>query len=385
MKKNRILNKIIVVISFVGLLISCTEADKFQDALYFTGTEISPTAIYAVDTQSVPDIGVTVSASCKVKQAVKIHVKAAPDLLEMYNQEYGKNYKRLPEGSYELSAENVMIKAKDNVSNPLKLSLISMDQFEEGVTYCLPITISNVEGFLPVLESSRTIYMVLNQTIITKAASLSGGWSGVYFTVPFVNDDALKSINQVSMEARLYVNKFQARSPYISTVIGIEENFLLRFGDVNIEPNQIQLSGGGYQVTGETQFQTHKWYHVAVVYDGIEIKLYVNGKLEGATAAPRGPVNLTDQWSGGFHIGMSCGGRTLDGIISEVRVWKRALTAQEVENNMCFVDNTYYDDLIAYWRFNEGAGVEKIKDWSGHGWDLNNTISNWKEGVRCPE
>lgn len=385
MKKKNIKYINLIIATCLMFFVSCTEAEKFQDALFFTGTEITPTSIYAVDAQSVPDIGVTVSASCKVKNAVKIHVKPAPDLLESYNEEYGKNYKLLPEGSYELSSEKVTIKAKENVSNPVKLAILSMDNFEEGVTYCLPISISNVEGNLPVLESSRTIYMVLNQTIITKAASLSGGWSGLYFTVPFVDNDALKGVPQLSMETRLYVNKFQARNPYISTVMGIEENFLLRFGDVNIKPNQIQLAGGGFQVTGSTQFQTHKWYHVAVVYDGAEIKLYVNGKLDGSIAAPRGPIDLTDQWSGGFHVGMSCGGRTLDGVISEVRVWKRALTAQEVANNMCFVDNTYYDDLIAYWRFNEGQEVDKIKDWSGHGWDLNNTVNQWVEGVRCPE
>ena len=41
--------------------------------------------------------------------------------------------------------------------------------------------------------------------------------------------------------------------------------------------------------------------------------------------------------------------------------------------------------MIAYWRFNDGADAEVIKDWTGNGWDINTTISNWVEGVKCPE
>ncbi len=45
------------------------------------------------------------------------------------------------------------------------------------------------------------------------------------------------------------MNGWKTTSPFISTVMGIEENFLLRFGDVNIDPNQLQLAGGGYPAT----------------------------------------------------------------------------------------------------------------------------------------
>lgn len=33
--------------------------------------------------------------------------------------------------------------------------------------------------------------------------------------------------------------------------MGVEEEFLLRFGDTTIKPNQIQLAGGGFPVTGK--------------------------------------------------------------------------------------------------------------------------------------
>lgn len=378
------INYILFIVLLFTSLSACTEADKFEDALYFTGTEVSTTAKYSVDSNATPDIGITVTSSSVVKEELTIGVKTSPELLDIYNKKEGKQYKVLPESAYTLSSDHIIMNENQNISDPLKLSLIDMSSFEEGVTYCLPISMTTIKGGVSVLESSRTLYVVINQLIVTKAASI-GASDGrqLTFRVPFENDESLTALPKVSMEARVYFNKFVPSFPYISTVIGIEENFLLRIGNGFVN-NKMQLAGGGQQneVTGSTQLQTNKWYHLAVVYDGAIIKLYVNGKLDGSISAARGPINLK---SNSFFIGESCRNRYLDGIISEVRVWKRALTAQEVENNMCFVDNTYYDDLIAYWRFNEGAGVEKIKDWSGHGWDLNNTISNWKEGVRCPE
>lgn len=370
-------NYLLLIALVVCLFSACKNADDFQDVVYFTGTETSPVSKFTVDGPA--ELAVTVSATCKVDQNVTVQVKADPEKVEGYNQLTGKAYKMLPAGSYKLSGSEMTIEKGKTASTPLKISLTSVDDFEEGVVYCLPVSIAEANG-LPVLEASRTVYVVFNQVIITKAASLTSN----YFVVPFSKDENLKSVPNVSMEARVYVNKFQSNNPFISTVMGIEENFLLRFGDVNIDPNQIQLAGGGFQVTGTTQFETKKWYHLAVVYDGAEIKLYINGVLNGSIAAPRGNINLTDSYSGGFHIGRSANSRYLDGAISEARVWTKALTANEILNNMCYVDPTS-PGLLAYWRMNEGTG-NNVKDWTGHGWDIKasrNVV--WMEGVRCPE
>lgn len=370
---------LLIIAIIATLFTGCKNEEDFQDVIYFTGTENTPTAKFSIDGPS--DIGISISASCRVKSDVTAKVQARPDLVEAYNMEYAKQYEPLPEGSYELSSSTLVLTEGKYVSKPLRLSITSTEKFEEGVTYCLPISIVSVEGDLPVLESSRTVYAIINRTIITYAADLGGR---AYVTVPFSKDESLQSVPQVSMEARVYVKGFKGTNPFISSVIGIEENFLLRFGDVNIDKNQIQLAGGKFPVTGTLQFETNKWYHVAITYDGAEIKLYIDGELNSSTDAPRGPINLADEYSGGFHVGFSAGGRQLNGAVSEVRVWTKALSEVEIANNMCYVDPTA-DGLLAYWRFNEGAG-NAIKDWSGNGWDVKATGTlSWMEGVRCPE
>lgn len=369
---------ILLITLFMTSFSACKNAEDLEDVLYFTGTETSPVSQYTIDGPT--DIGITVSSSCLASSEQKINISVATEKLEEYNHTNGKTYKELPEESYKLSSESILLKAGENVSEQLILSLLNTSKFEEGAVYCLPLTISNVEGGMPVLESSRTIYIVLNQTIITQAAASKN------MPIPFEDDPSLASVPQVTMEARVMVTRFASSNPYISTVMGVEEEFLLRFGDVTIKPNQLQLAGGGYPVTAKTEFETNKWYHLAVVFDGSTIKLYVNGELDGQTDAPRGPIVLcgkTDKRR--FCIGGSLNSRLLNGYISEVRVWKKALSQSQIQNNMCYVSPDNYKDMIAYWRFNDGADAEVIKDWTGNGWDINTTISNWVEGVKCPE
>lgn len=64
-------------------------------------------------------------------------------------------------------------------------------------------------------------------------------------------------------------------------------------------------------------------------------------------------------------------------------MWKKALTQNEIQNNMCYISSDNYQDMIAYWRFNEGEG-DIVRDWTGNGWNINMSL-DWVEGVRCPE
>jgi concanavalin A-like lectin/glucanase superfamily protein len=70
---------------------------------------------------------------------------------------------------------------------------------------------------------------------------------------------------------------------------------------------------------------TPTWTHLATTYDGSRIRLYVNGRLV-ATTTQRGPL-VTG--SGALTIGNYCGDR-FDGLIDEVRVYDRALSASEI-------------------------------------------------------
>ena len=81
--------------------------------------------------------------------------------------------------------------------------------------------------------------------------------------------------------------------------------------------------------------EMNEWYHVVGTYDSKEMKIYVNGKLEGTSSVQSGPINYPDR------IFFSIGSYKDDnedfvhkGMLDEVRLYDRALSEKEVLSNM---------------------------------------------------
>ena len=110
----------------------------------------------------------------------------------------------------------------------------------------------------------------------------------------------------------------------------------------------------------------------------------MNGNVEGTVdSSGKSAINLAWDYMDGFHIGRSETGRLIDGVLSEARVWNRALNVIELENNQCYVDPKS-DGLIGYWRLDELVDG-KFKDLTGNGNDGEPTASvKWYEGLKCP-
>lgn len=379
--------KYILLVILSGCFFACDNPEDFQDVVYFTGTDVSPVVKYSLEEPT--KIGLSVRASTKVDAIVKVGVKVNTDLIDKYNEANGTNYKPLPADSYSFDVNTAVIEQNQYASQPFYLDVKSIDSFKDEDIYCLPVEITNVqEGGLPVLESSRVMYLIINKTIITNATVLSG----TYFKVNFGSDAGrdLSNVSQITMEARIFVDRFQTSDPYISSIMGLEEHFLLRFGDVKIDPNTLQLAGGGYPVSSSTNVSAGKWVHIAATYDGSRARLYIDGKLNAYTDAPRGGINLNGiDASRSFYIGRTSVDYTryLYGKISEARVWTRVLSEAEIANGICAVSPDS-PDLLAYWKFNsykDDSNKNIVVDLTGHGYDaVGNTAVSFVEGVRCP-
>ncbi|WP_333596613.1 endo-beta-N-acetylglucosaminidase H [Chryseobacterium flavum] len=192
--------------------------------------------------------------------------------------------------------------------------------------------------------------------------------------------------NAVTFEGWIKVNSFKTAFPYISSVIGIEvgdnNSAILRLGDANLANNKLQfiLSFGSSQIklNGNTGLSANTWYHVAATYDGAVMKLYINGNLDASTTATG---NFTA--NGILYMARNYdNSRTLNGLLDEFRVWKRALTAQEILNNKCNV-TAGSTGLEANWKMNDGSGNGAVDaGLNGHSATLiGMTDTNWKTDV----
>jgi len=129
----------------------------------------------------------------------------------------------------------------------------------------------------------------------------------------------------------------------------------------------------------------NSWYHLAAVYDGTSMTLYVNGIMQ-ATIEVQGTPTLAEGVVMNFADNPTWPGRFFNGILDEIRIWEVARTEQEIQDNMTNELTGNETGLVGYWPMNEGAGTS-TEDMSGNGNTgtlLNMDESSWVDGFVPP-
>ena len=255
-------------------------------------------------------------------------------------------------------------------STPITVSFTELGSLDLNKTYVLPVTV--VDASINVLGSSNTSYYVFKgAALINKVANINK--NNVY--VDWVNPNVVQNMKTMTAEALIHPYSFDNQ---LNTLMGIEGQFLFRFGDSGVPSNQLQIATGKGNFTNSSMVAPlNAWTHVAVTYDSEAqtIRVYFNGKLVGDfTDATYGPVNWgiphSDESDGKprcFWIGYSYNNeRFLDADISEV--WNRVLTQDEINaENHFYAVSEDAQNLVAYWKFDDGADI--VKDYSNSGND----------------
>ena len=152
----------------------------------------------------------------------------------------------------------------------------------------------------------------------------------------------------------------------------------VRFGDIYIEANRLQICTNGSRMNSNTLFNAGQWYHIAVVYTGSKLIYYVNGVFDNSIDMPcKTYISTSNAWNmcnNDLHVSKSK--------FAEVRFWNKARSQQEIANNMYLVDPKS-EGLVCYFKMNEGQGNE-LKDATGNGGHATIQGSNvtWVQDVR---
>lgn len=86
-----------------------------------------------------------------------------------------------------------------------------------------------------------------------------------------------------------------------------------------------------FTATGNTVLSTGVWYHLSGVYNGTDIRVYVNGALDSNGADnPKVYSGGVFNGTGPVEIGRRSAADYLDGLLDEVAIFDRALSAGEV-------------------------------------------------------
>ena len=365
-----------------------SEGDKFdygKVGLLITGTEQVPVQRFTVD-ELPSTYAVTVKATRRTASDVIVRLAIDTALVRTYNAQHGTAFYAVPLSSVKLENNEVTIRQGEALSTTAQVKVVSTDDFIEGATYVIPVTIQQVIGDGgEVIESSRTLLLQISRIISFYSLENNQNASSNYI----FPDEKMVNLSNYTIEFKVFSYRF-GKVGDIKRVLAIEgkneeEANMFRFGENGSAGGDILqwvLPGG--RCFSSTHFKTNRWYLVSCTYDGATFKMYVDG-VEDAQASGSGKVTPFQR----FELGMSWGNyrnsQFYQGRLCEVRVWDRALTASEIAMGFAGV-NAHSDGLVAYWKMNEGEG-HIFHDATGHGYDMDWT-DTWRDdredGVLVP-
>jgi len=201
------------------------------------------------------------------------------------------------------------------------------------------------------------------------------GTSGINVTVPnssFLNitgsfsfEGWLKPTNSTNPTAQILLEKRTGLGANGYTIY-------LSSGRVAIRTNSIT------KVVGNTVLQNDRWTHIAATFNSSSdvFSIYINGSLDAdSTFTTAEPVSNPDP----VRIGSGNANSAYAGIMDELRLWRKALSATEVaqfRRTSLGASSGIYDSLVLSLTFQdkESEGPDfSLSDWSGYN---NNGINN---------
>lgn len=220
-----------------------------------------------------------------------------------------------------------------------------------NTTYYARVYANNSQGSSSYITSTSFTTDNLNGRALTFTGS-----SSQYVNIP--DAAALDLTTNFTVEAWIKPASFNMLGGIASKYNSSGSNgFTFRLGTVS--PYSSIEFCGAQTTTG--LMTAGNWYHVAGVYTSGTVKVYINGVEQATTGTPITVAANSDPLTIGVDYLVSA--RYFSGMIDEVRLWSRALTACEIAGNMNNSRRSSETGLVAYYNFDQtsGATLNEVK------------------------
>lgn len=372
---------LLAAVAFTGCKNEDPAEHHFDNKLYISSAQLTDDLLIRDDIVS-DSRTISARLALPAPEDVTVTFEGRPDMAARYNMVYGDNAVGLP-AEYFSIPEKVISIGKGNVTgNDIVVNFTNTNELNGDLRYVLPVTVADIQG-ISLLESTRTVYFIFKgAALINVVADISE----MYFPVNWSSSVNVSGLKTITVEALVRSSDWEAgRGNALSSVFGIEGNFLIRIGDADRPRNQLQLvnpNGNWPSPNAAPGLPVNEWIHIAVVWDATtgERIYYQNGEVVASDNAASGSVSLNS----GCYVGKSYDdSRWLPGEISELRIWNIQRTKDQIASSMYTVDPTT-PGLLAYWKFNEGSG-NVINDATGNGTNLTGEGTPTWVNVELPE
>lgn len=375
---NKCFSFVLLCVAAIWMTGCSNDKETYDNKAFFTSDKVN--TILVMGTNDAQDATIKTAIAMPESQNVSVTYDVDASQVTAFNEMYGENAILVPSENYDFENKISIIEAGTLEGSDVTIHFKNLGDLDRDIVYVLPISVVN--STIDVLRSTKTAFFVIRAgALINTTADLTRN----YLRLKNPSSSNLGGQTQLTMECLVKVSIF---GKLISTLMGIEGNFLFRIGDAGVPDNQIQLATSNGNVTDAAWVvPTGEWVHIACTFDNSTgaTEVYINGIKKGST--PKSNYRSSVNWnSDKFYIGKSWDdNRWLEGYMSEARVWNRVLTSEEINaKNHFYSVNPESEGLLAYWKFDEGTGSE-IADHTGNGNTLvANSALTWKS-VTLPE
>lgn len=176
-------------------------------------------------------------------------------------------------------------------------------------------------------------------------------FDGVNDYVSIANESNFDFTTSMTVEAWVKTSGFTVN---YQTIVAKGDNSwrLARYGGTNFLSFDCTIGGSSYAAVGSRVITDGKWHHIAGVYTGSQLQLYIDGSLDGYSNVS----GSIDNSSYPVYIGENAQttGRYFSGQIDEVRIWNNVQYYWMLQGNMnkTLVGNEL--GLKGYWKLDDG-------------------------------
>ena len=402
--KNKLYSLFIMTVFGVGAFLSSCSDNEDPSAslpkLEMSQTSIEPVAIQYTDVLNATGsymYNYTVKLDKPVSSPILCDVAANDSLVDVYNAEHKTSYKTMPSSVYSLQGKDIVIRSGEQESNTVGVNFKSLYGLNAGENYLLPIVATPDPNCTDKINSKNltVFYLTLSidhQLDYIVGLNMSKYSTSMYTTLNFPNNEVVPiDGNTHTYEMLIYPYSWHSGTNYIGTWRGLD----LNNSNEAFSGCEFRTTGvTGISTTGNRQcdlttssngivIPTKQWVLLTVTCDGsktgqkseVAYNYYINGELV-ASKAPTKRYGSTSSQK--FLVGYSMTGVQFsyasssyyfDGLISEIRMWKKCLTQNEIKANLREVKSPSTTDMYGYWKINEASG-NVLKDYSGNGRNL---------------
>ncbi|MCF8261569.1 MAG: T9SS type A sorting domain-containing protein [Melioribacteraceae bacterium] len=201
----------------------------------------------------------------------------------------------------------------------------------------------------------RTFALVLILSISMKAqtgSSISFDGSNDYATVP--NNSALE-FTTGTIEFWVKPGTFSGNAAMVALRDAADTRFSLHMAS---DLNSLGMWNGASYTTVTVNLNSGTWYHVAYVFKNSDTDVYVDGVYQGTLNLAALNTGVTGK---DLTLGQSgTNGEYFGGEIDELRFWDEERSASEIDTYKDQILGGMEENLIAYYKFDEGSGTTSV-------------------------